>query len=199
MGKGPSVWSRKEGPFHRSIRLLMGSTGQGEGTGNSRNITGDAPVQGTPLLFWAFFRERRWRENFRPPAWRGAVMSLGCFSPLGPAGQERGRLRRSRGSAPWRRCPRRGRKKGGSPSGRGREELPLKACWERERSLRLRRRGFRTRRAGPADHASCLRADRPCGRGAPDIAPDPSPVPRAPAAGRRPGACPGAAAGRDGR
>lgn len=46
---------------------------------------------------------------------------------------------------------------------------------------------------------ACLRADRPCGRDVPDIAPDPSPVPRAPAAGRRPGACPGAAAGRDGR
>ena len=71
---------------------------------------------------------------------------------------------------------------------------PLRALW-----FRPRRPGFRTRRAGPADHASCLRADRPCGRDVPDIAPDPSPVPRAPAAGRRPGACPGAAAGRDGR
>ena len=70
----------------------------------------------------------------------------------------------------------------------------LRALW-----FRPRRPGSRTRRAGPADHASCLRADRPCGRDVPDIAPDPSPVPRAPAAGRRPGACPGAAAGRDGR
>lgn len=65
--------------------------------------------------------------------------------------------------------------------------------------LRPRRPGFRTRRAGPADRASCRRADRPCGKGVPDIAPDPSLVPRAPAAGRRPGACPGAAAGRGGR
>ena len=70
----------------------------------------------------------------------------------------------------------------------------LRALW-----FRPRRPGSQTRRAGPADHASCLRADRPCGRDVPDIAPDPSPVPRAPAAGRRPGACPGAAAGRDGR
>lgn len=65
--------------------------------------------------------------------------------------------------------------------------------------LRPRRPGFRTRRAGPADRASCRRADRPCGKGVPDIAPDPSLVPRAPAAGRPPGACPGAAAGRGGR
>lgn len=199
MGKGPSVWSRKEGPFHRSIRLLMGSTGQGEGAGNSRNITGDAPVQGTPPFVLGFLQGTPMEGELPAARMAGSRDVLGLFFAFGPAGQERGRLRRSRGSAPWRRCPRRGRKKGGSPSGRGREELPLKACWERERSLRLRRPGFRTRRAGPADHASCLRADRPCGRGAPDIAPDPSPVPRAPAAGRRPGACPGATAGRGGR
>lgn len=65
--------------------------------------------------------------------------------------------------------------------------------------LRPRRPDFRTRRAGPADRASCRRAGRPCGKGVPDIAPDPSLVPRAPAAGRPPGACPGAAAGRGGR
>ena len=83
----------------------------------------------------------------------------------------------------------------GTDSAAGRDtSFPLRALW-----FRPRRPGFRTRRAGPADHASCLRADRPCGRDVPDIAPDPSPVPRAPAAGRRPGACPGAAAGRDGR
>lgn len=70
----------------------------------------------------------------------------------------------------------------------------LRALW-----FRPRRPGFRTRRAVPADHASCLRADRPCGRDVPDTAPDPSSVPRAPAAGRHPGACPGAAAGRDGQ
>lgn len=109
--------------------------------------------------------------------------------------------------------PRRKRARGG-PSSRWRERAIFSSACCREghgqrgrqgyfllRALwfRPRRPGFRTRRAVPADHASCLRADRPCGRDVPDIAPDPSPVPRAPAAGRRPDACPGAAAGRDGR
>lgn len=159
---------------------------------------GTLPYRGRPFCYGA-----PGRRTVRLPAWRPGCCRRRLFICGDRWPREEDRCpRTSREPHPWAICRRErwqdalpGVRKIKGIDGREEDSFSLKdpSC------LRPRRPGFRTRRAGPADHASCLRADRPCGRGVPDIAPDPSPVPRAPAAGRRPGAGPGAAAGRDGR